>query len=295
MSRRLIITGGRVPREFVLVGTFVVGRDPNCDLSEQDPLLSRRHAEFVESAAEVAVRDLASRNGILINGVKKQQAVLHSGDVVQVGSLQVRFLEDAGPFLEPVPVAAPPARVPPPEEVVAPTVLVPDAIEKTAIVTVTTHNVLEFQEFVGPPGRRFRFDMPARGWRVVAGGSVSIVTLAEEGGAAALVVEWAPSDPEKTSIFSDERFVVSERDILRNQQPEADGIDAQLVTLGSRRLVIVSYSRPGVRGRERARQYSYATGSGVYRLTCTAGASRFADFEDVFAQVAATFETETSS
>ena len=100
MSRRLVITGGRQPREFVLVGTFVVGRDPNCDLSEQDPLLSRRHAEFSERASQVSVRDLGSRNGILVNGVKQPQAVLRGGDVVQVGSLQVKFLEDAGPFLD---------------------------------------------------------------------------------------------------------------------------------------------------------------------------------------------------
>ena len=47
MSRRLIVSGGSRPRELVLVGTLIVGRDPACDISEtNDPLMSRRHAAF---------------------------------------------------------------------------------------------------------------------------------------------------------------------------------------------------------------------------------------------------------
>ena len=98
MSRRLIVCAGRETREFVLVGTIVVGRDPACDISDAgDPLLSRRHAEF-SNANEAMVRDLGSRNGILVNGVKTPQAVLRAGDVVQVGQLQVKFVDELGPL-----------------------------------------------------------------------------------------------------------------------------------------------------------------------------------------------------
>lgn len=108
MSRRLIVSSGSDSREFVLVGTMIVGRDPACDISDAaDPLLSRRHAEF-SNAREATVRDLGSRNGILVNGVKKPQAVLHAGDVVQVGHLQVRFVDEIGPFKD-VPGAQPDA------------------------------------------------------------------------------------------------------------------------------------------------------------------------------------------
>jgi pSer/pThr/pTyr-binding forkhead associated (FHA) protein len=110
MSRRLIVCAGRETREFVLVGTIVVGRDPACDISDAgDPLLSRRHAEF-SNANEATVRDLGSRNGILVNGVKMPQAVLRAGDVVQVGQLQVKFVDELGPFKD-VP-GAQPARAP---------------------------------------------------------------------------------------------------------------------------------------------------------------------------------------
>ena len=99
MSRKLIVNDGRRERELLLVGTMVVGRDPACDISDADPLLSRRHVEFIAGAKDVIVRDLGSRNGILINGVKIAQGVLRGGDVVQIGHLQLRFVEDSAPLV----------------------------------------------------------------------------------------------------------------------------------------------------------------------------------------------------
>jgi len=101
VSRKLVVNDGRRERELLLVGTMVVGRDPTCDISDADPLLSRRHVEFIAGSKEVTVRDLGSRNGILVNGVKIAQSVLRAGDVVQVGHLQVRFVEDAAPIVMP--------------------------------------------------------------------------------------------------------------------------------------------------------------------------------------------------
>ena len=105
MSRRLIVSGGSRPLELVLVGTMIVGRDPACDISEtNDPLMSRRHAAFNAGPREVMVRDLGSRNGILVNGVKTPESILTSGDVVQIGHLQVRYVDEVGPFQD-VPLA----------------------------------------------------------------------------------------------------------------------------------------------------------------------------------------------
>ena len=132
MSRKLIVNDGKRQRELLLVGTMVIGRDPSCDISEADPLLSRRHVEFVSGASEVVVRDLGSRNGILINGVKTTQAILRPGDMVQVGHLQVTFVDDAAPIsasVSPVdndataliaPPRAPIAAAPPPPPPVSP-------------------------------------------------------------------------------------------------------------------------------------------------------------------------------
>ena len=99
MSRRLVVSGGSRPRELVLVDTLIVGRDPACDISEHnDPLMSRRHAAFSADAKTATVKDLGSRNGILVNGAKTPEARLRNGDVVQIGHLQVKFVDEVGPF-----------------------------------------------------------------------------------------------------------------------------------------------------------------------------------------------------
>ncbi len=101
MSRRLIISGGSRPRELILVDTLIVGRDPSCDITEtNDPLLSRRHAAFTADTRDAIVRDLDSRNGILVNGAKTKQSRLNHGDVVQIGHLQVKYVDEVGPFTD---------------------------------------------------------------------------------------------------------------------------------------------------------------------------------------------------
>ena len=84
MIRKLLLNDGRAERELVLKGTIVVGRDPSCHINDLDPLLSRRHAEFVAGPDGAIVRDLGSRNGILVNGNKVPQ-VLKPGDIVRWG------------------------------------------------------------------------------------------------------------------------------------------------------------------------------------------------------------------
>ncbi|MEQ1731303.1 MAG: FHA domain-containing protein, partial [Vicinamibacterales bacterium] len=94
MIRKLIISNGRSEREILLVGNIIIGRDPACHVCEPDPLLSRRHAEVIANVHGVSVRDLNSRNGILVNGEKTREQVLLPGDVVQLGHVQVRYVEE---------------------------------------------------------------------------------------------------------------------------------------------------------------------------------------------------------
>jgi hypothetical protein len=93
VTRKLIIHDGKSERELVLIGTLTVGRDPSCHISDLDPLLSRRHAEFVTGKSGCTVRDLGSRNGMLVNGLKVREQLLKEGDLVQLGHLQLRYSE----------------------------------------------------------------------------------------------------------------------------------------------------------------------------------------------------------
>jgi predicted component of type VI protein secretion system len=97
MRKKLIISDGTRDRELQLVGRIVVGRDPSCDVSHDDSLLSRRHAEFFTAGDVVTVKDLGSRNGVFVNGARAAEQRLAAGDVVQIGPLRARYLVDKGP------------------------------------------------------------------------------------------------------------------------------------------------------------------------------------------------------
>jgi hypothetical protein len=96
-KKRLILTDGTRERELQLVGRIVVGRDPLCEISHDDSLLSRRHAEFVTTGDTVTLRDLGSRNGVFVNGERAMEHVLEPGDVIQIGPLRARFVLDDAP------------------------------------------------------------------------------------------------------------------------------------------------------------------------------------------------------
>lgn len=112
MSRRLVLEDGRAERELVLRDVLIVGRDPACDVSDSDPRLSRRHAEFRVTPEGIVVKDLDSRNGIRVNGRPVTETLLAPGDLVEIAHLVVRFTDDAAgdpaaqarPSVTPVPV-----------------------------------------------------------------------------------------------------------------------------------------------------------------------------------------------
>jgi transcriptional regulator with AAA-type ATPase domain len=63
----------------------IVGRDESCDTILEGTEISRRHAEFRVDGPILAVRDLESRNGVFVNGVREADAPLGPGDVVRCG------------------------------------------------------------------------------------------------------------------------------------------------------------------------------------------------------------------
>jgi len=91
VSRTLTVDDGRLQRDVTLVGTTMVGRDPECEISHADPRLSRRHAEFRVTPDGVRLRDLGSRNGTHVNGQIVEDVILAPGDVVQIAHLTIRF------------------------------------------------------------------------------------------------------------------------------------------------------------------------------------------------------------
>jgi predicted component of type VI protein secretion system len=78
-------------------GEFAVGRNASCQLSLDDPLVSRRHALLVVSGDTVTVRDLGSRNGVLVNGEKIEGTVtVGDGDRILIGAQEMTLVATGG-------------------------------------------------------------------------------------------------------------------------------------------------------------------------------------------------------
>lgn len=84
-------------------GSLLVGRGTECDLTLEDPLVSRLHARIHLDPEGVKAEDLYSTNGVYLNGERITHArLVHTGDRLFVGSHEVTF----------VPLPPDPARAP---------------------------------------------------------------------------------------------------------------------------------------------------------------------------------------
>ena len=72
----------------------VVGRSRDCDITVEDPNISRHHAEVRPSGGSWIVRDLGSTNGVKVNGRRLDPArpqSLKPGDVIELGTSKLTF------------------------------------------------------------------------------------------------------------------------------------------------------------------------------------------------------------
>ncbi|MHC4481711.1 MAG: FHA domain-containing protein [Planctomycetota bacterium] len=76
---------------------LLVGRSPSCDVIFQSREVSRRHAYFYPDGRSCYVKDLGSRNGILVNGRPAKVTGLSDGDEVEIGAARfVMRIEGSG-------------------------------------------------------------------------------------------------------------------------------------------------------------------------------------------------------
>jgi len=69
---------------------LTIGRDRSCDVALADAEVSRKHARLETAAGVVYVRDLESRNGTFLNGLRLESAVeLREGDEIDVGTTRL--------------------------------------------------------------------------------------------------------------------------------------------------------------------------------------------------------------
>lgn len=87
---------GRVVPLFV--SPFAIGREPDNQLSVDDPTMSRRHAVLSTEAGAWRIRDLASSRGTLRNGAPvppHAETPLGVGDRLQIGETILEVVASA--------------------------------------------------------------------------------------------------------------------------------------------------------------------------------------------------------
>ncbi len=100
-ARRLLTLDARMVRfrlrlqvhEYELpAGMTIIGRAPSCNLTIDDALLSREHAAITVGGERVVARDLGSRNGTYVNGLRVEGEIeLRDGDRVKIGATEAIF------------------------------------------------------------------------------------------------------------------------------------------------------------------------------------------------------------
>ncbi|MCE0522990.1 MAG: DUF4388 domain-containing protein [Methylacidiphilales bacterium] len=68
-----------------------VGRAPGNEISLPYPSVSSRHCVFVHSGPDIVLRDLNSSNGTYVNNDTITEAILRPGDLIQIGTVQIKF------------------------------------------------------------------------------------------------------------------------------------------------------------------------------------------------------------
>jgi len=85
---------GTTPRSGHPLGrdSTMVGRDPRqCQVFINNDTISRRHAQIMRVAEGYLLRDLGSRNGTMVNGIRIEERYLEDGDQVTFGDVQFLF------------------------------------------------------------------------------------------------------------------------------------------------------------------------------------------------------------
>jgi len=95
----VLISGKEAGKEFDLtVDLFVIGRSDEANLKVDDPSLSRAHARLDGDDHKWTISDLDSINGIMINGQKRDDYLLKSGDVIELGVVKFRYVPPGEPY-----------------------------------------------------------------------------------------------------------------------------------------------------------------------------------------------------
>ena len=90
-----INNGSRAGREEITSDNYIIGRNAGLRTWISGSGVSREHAAIINMGSNYIIRDLNSKNGTKVNGIKlvgNQDVPLNDGDVIEIPSLTITFI-----------------------------------------------------------------------------------------------------------------------------------------------------------------------------------------------------------
>lgn len=142
------------------------------------------------------------------------------------------------------------------------------------------------------PDGRFSLEYPARDWQVLPGAGSVVATIAVKSGEASAVIDVARMNQPLADAEINDLFAQLEAEDIaaRHAGLSVTAETPTMAMVGTRRVVIIKYVRPGLRGQEQVVQYTIPIGQDIYRLICTATSAAFPKYEPVFLRMIETFQ-----
>jgi len=98
-ARLVLVKGPDQGKEVDLtMDLYVIGRSDEANLRVPDPSISRAHARLDGDDHRWTISDLDSVSGVKINGIKRDDYLLKSGDTIELGAVRFRFVAPGEPY-----------------------------------------------------------------------------------------------------------------------------------------------------------------------------------------------------
>jgi len=91
-SKLVVTLDGAIINEFFInKDTISIGRKLNNDIQLSELTVSGNHSVIQSTDDETIIKDIASTNGTLLNGVRISKSKLKHGDIIQIGNYQFAY------------------------------------------------------------------------------------------------------------------------------------------------------------------------------------------------------------
>ncbi|MBT6722239.1 MAG: protein kinase [Planctomycetaceae bacterium] len=77
--------------------TLTIGRSDECDVTIEDPFLSRKHCRIMWDGKVTVLEDTNSSSGVFVQGSKVNHVTLQHEDEIRIGQTKLRFISNPNP------------------------------------------------------------------------------------------------------------------------------------------------------------------------------------------------------